>query len=279
MKTGTNQVAFEKKTALGPLSAHSLLRFIRSAWSASCGSSAWPGLKEFVPEPIKDPKTYGLAPPAVEITVVTDKGEQTLFLGARQDHECYARQGDQGPVVQMDSLILDLFTSPLESVAALRQNPLWENVRGVFPTYLEDRRLWTGDIKDVASLTWGPPGKTWTAAKSGEDYKLAGPDRQELRQPAMRLELILLKLRELEVERLLPGKTESQAKYSVDLRNAKGESLFRLEDLGVQNGQEQVRYTLAGESPKEALVSKAAYDQWQNDMVLLAVAPPAPGTK
>ncbi len=279
VKTGTNQVAFEKKdgawTFVGtqpfkiyPERLERLLRFISLA-----------RVKEFVPEPIKDPKTYGLAPPAVEITVVTDKGEQTLFLGARQDHECYARQGDQGPVVQMDSLILDLFTSPLESVAALRQNPLWENVLGVFPTYLEDRRLWTGDIKDVASLTWGPPGKTWTAAKSGEDYKLAGPDRQELRQPAMRLELILLKLRELEVERLLPGKTESQAKYSVDLRNAKGESLFRLEDLGVQNGQEQVRYTLAGESPKEALVSKAAYDQWQNDMGPLAVAPPAPGTK
>ena len=279
VKTGANQVAFEKKdgawTFVGtrpfkiyPERLERLLRFVSLA-----------RVKEFVPEPLKDLKTYGLAPPAVAITVVTDKGDQTLSLGARKDSECYARQGDQGPVVLMDNLLLDLLTSPLESVAGLRQNPLWENVRGVFPTYLEDRRLWTGDIKDVVSLAWGPPGKTWTAAKSGEDYQLTGPDRQELRQPAMRLELILLKLRELEVDRLLTGKSEGQVKYSVELRNAKGESLFRLEDLGVQNGQEKVRYTLAGESPQEALVLKAAYDQWQKDMVQLAVPPSSPGPK
>ena len=279
VKTGTTQVAFEKKDGawalvgrepfkVYPERLERLLRFISLA-----------RIKEFVPEPVKDPKTYGLAPPAVEITVVTDKGEQSLSLGARKDNECYARQGDQGPVVLMENLLLDLFTSPLQSVAGLRQNPLWENVHGVFPSYLEDRRLWTGDIKDVSSLTWGPPGKAWTAAKAEEVYKITGPDRQEIKQPAMRLELVLLKLRELEVERLVTDKTEGPAKFVVELRNAKGEALFRLEELAPADGQMKVRYAAAGQPPREALVAKAPYDQWRKDMEQLSVPPPAPPAK
>ncbi len=150
----------------------------------------------------------------------------------------------------------------------------------MFPTYLEDRRLWTGEVKDVMSLTWGPPEKTWTAAKSGDFYQLTGPDKQELRQPAIRLELALLKLRELEVETLVPpGKPENPAKNSLELRNASGQSLFRLEELGPANGQVKVRYAKGGEPPKEALISRSAYEQWQKEMALLIVMPPASGNK
>ena len=280
VKTGASQVDLEKKDGswtlvnrgpfkIFPDRLERLLRFISLA-----------RVKEFVPEPVKDLKSYGLAPPALEITVVTDKGEQSLSLGNRQEGECYARQGDQRPVVLMENLLLDLFTSPLESVAGLRQNPLWEHVRGTFPNYLEDRRLWTGEVKDVASLTWGPPEKSWTAAKSEDFYKLTGPDKQELRQPAVRVELALLKLRDLEVERLLSaGPQENKVQYLVDLRNAGGQTLFRLEELGPSDGQIKVRYTAGGESPREALVSKSAYDQWQKEMALLAMPPPSPGNK
>jgi hypothetical protein len=280
VKIGANQVALEKKdnswTIVGrepfkiyPDRLERLLRFISLA-----------RVKEFAPEPLKDLKTYGLAPPALELTVVTDKGEQTLSVGARKQEECYARQGDQGPVVLMESLLLDLFTSPLESVAGLKHNPLWEHVRGAFPNYLEDRRLWTGEVKDVAGLTWGPPEKTWTAAKTEDFYKFTGPDKQELRQPAVRVELALLKLRELEVERPLSSPTsEDKAKNSVELRNAGGQTLFRLEELGLANGQVKVRYLTGGGSPREALVSKPAFDQWQKEMSQLAAAPPSTGNK
>lgn len=280
VKTGSAQVVLEKKDGAwtmvgqGPFKIYPdrlerLLRFISLA-----------RVKEFVPEPAKDLKTYGLTPPALEITVVTDKGEQGLSLGSRKQDECYARQGDQGPVVLMENLLLDLFTSPLESVAGLKQNPLWENVRGVFPNYLEDRRLWTGEVNDVASLTWGPPHKTWTATKSEDFYKLTGPDKQELRQPAIRVELPLLKLRELEVERLVsPGNPENKAKNFVELRNGAGQTLFRLEELSASNGQVTVRYTVGGEPPREALVLRPAYEQWQKEVALITVPPPSSGKK
>jgi hypothetical protein len=233
-----------------------------------------------VPGPPKDLKTYGLEPPALEITVGTGKGEQHLFLGSRKKDECYARQGDQAPVVLMESLLLDFFTVPLESVAGLKQNPLWENVRGLFPIYLEDRRLWTGEVKDVASLTWGSPEKTWTAARDGDFYKLTGPDKKEIRQPAIRLELALLKLRELEAERPLSSVNSGEkGKNFLYLRGADGKTLFRLDDLGVVNGQVKVRYTRGAESPREALVAKTAYDQWQKDMEQFTIPPPSPGKK
>jgi hypothetical protein len=280
VKIGVNQVALEKKgdawELLGrepfkiyPDRLQSLLRYISLA-----------RVKEFVPPPLKDLKTYGLAPPALEITVVTDKGEQSLALGSRHQAECYARQGEQGPVVLIESLLLDFFTSPLESVAGLRQNPLWEHVHGAFPNYLQDRRLWTGEAKDVAGLTWGPPGKIWTAAKSGDMYKLDGPDKQELKQPAIRVELALLKLRDLEVDRLAPAEhPDNKAKNTVVLKNAAGQAIFHLDDIGAANGQVMVRYSAAESAPREVLVLKTAYDRWQKDMTQLTVPPPASETK
>jgi hypothetical protein len=280
VKTGSTQVVLEKKgnswtwngredVKIYPDRLERLLRFLSLA-----------RVKEFVPGPPKDLKTYGLEPPALEITVGTDKGEQHLFLGSRKKDECYARQGDQAPVVLMESLLLDFFTVPLESVAGLKQNPLWENVRGLFPIYLEDRRLWTGEVKDVASLTWGSPEKTWTAARDGDFYKLTGPDKKEIRQPAIRLELALLKLRELEAERPLSSVNPGEkGKNFLELRGADGKSLFRLDDLGVVNGQVRVRYTRGAESPREALVAKTAYDQWQKDMEQFTIPPPSPGKK
>jgi hypothetical protein len=276
VKTGSTQVVLEKKgkswTWVGhenvkiyPGRLESLLRFLSLA-----------RVKEFVPGPAKDLKTYGLAPPALEVTVVTDKGEEHLFLGSRKKDECYARRGNQTPVVLTGGFLLDFFTVPLENMADLKNNPLWEHVRGVFPNYLEDRRLWTGEVKDVAGLTWGSPEKTWTAAKSGDFYKTTGPDKKEVRQPAIRFELALLKLRGMEAERQLssvnPG---DKGKNSLELRGADGKTLFRLEELGAANGQVKVRYVMGAGSSKEALVSKPAYDQWQKDMEQLTVPPPS----
>jgi hypothetical protein len=280
VKTGSTQVVLEKKgnswTWVGkadvkiyPDRLARLLRYLSLA-----------RVKEFVPGSPKDLKTYGLEPPALEITVGTDKGEQHLFLGSRKKDEVYARQGNQAPVVLTESLLSDFFTVPLESVAGLKQNPAWENVRGLFPIYLEDRRLWTGEVKDVASLTWGTPEKTWTASKSGDFYNLTGPDKKEVRQPAVRLELALLKLRELEAERQLSSVNPGEKAINfLEFRGADGKNLFRLDDLGVVNGQVKVRYTRGAEPPREALVAKTAYDQWQKDMEQFTVAPPSPEKK
>jgi hypothetical protein len=280
VKTGSTLVVLEKKdhawTWVGrenvKIDGDRLERLLRYLSMAR--------VKEFVPGPTKDLKTYGLAPPALEVAVATDKGEQSLFLGSRKQDECYARQGDQAPVVLTESLLLDFFTVPLENVASLKSNPLWEHVRGVFPIYLEDRRLWTGEVKDVAGLSWGSPGKIWTAARSGEFYKFTGPDKKEVRQPAVRVELVLLKLRDLEAERQLSSvNPDDKAKSSLELRGADGKTFFRLEELGVANDQIKVRYTRGAESPREALVAKTAYEQWQKDMEQLTMPPPTPEKK
>ncbi len=231
-------------------------------------------VKEFVTDAPKDLELYGLAPPSLEVTVVTDKGEQRLSLGSRRNELCYAKRGDRASVILMENLLLDLFTAPMEKVVALQKNPQWSHVRGTFPQYLEDRRLWTGEVKDVAALTWGPPGKTWTATKDKDFFQLKGPGNQELRQPAIRLELALLKLRDLEFDQPgVPGKPEAKGKNSLELRDAAGQTLFRLEELNVVNNQVKVRYTVRGASPREALVSRQTYGQWQKEMEQLTTPP------
>ena len=234
-------------------------------------------VREFVDDVPQNLNKYGLAPPELEITVVADKGEQRLFLGSRKKEDCYARRGGQGPVFLMENLILDLFTAPLESVAALQKNPLWAEVRGSFPQYLEDRRVWTGEVKNVAAFTWGPPEKTWTAARDKDFFKITGPDNQEVRQPAVRVELALLKLRDLEVESLsTSGASEAKPKNTFVLRDKTGQTIFRLEELGEAQGLMKVRYAADNQAPRESLVSRKAYEQWQQGLAQLASPPPAP---
>lgn len=235
-------------------------------------------VKEFVADAPQDLRTFGLAPPAVEITVVTNKGEQRLSLGARKKDDCYARKGDKAPVVLMESLILDLLTSPLESVASLKKNPLWANLRGTFPQYLEDRRLWTGEVSAVSVFTWGPPGKTWTASKDKDFFNLTGPNKNKVRQPAALVELALLKLRDLEGKRRgTPGPQEDHAVYSVELKDAGGKNLFRLEEFTADADLVTVRFATGADQPQGAQVLKAAFDQWRQDMERLTK--PLPGSK
>jgi hypothetical protein len=276
VKTGDKQVVLEKKGDTWHWAGRENFKIYSDRLERLLRFVSLARVKDFVSDAPKDLGAYGLAPPVLEITVVTDKGEQRLLLGARKKDECYARRGDQGPVVLMENLLLDLLTSPLESVAALQKNPLWAQVRGSFPQYLEDRRLWIGEVKDVARLTWGPPEKTWKGARDKDFFKFTGPGGKEVRQPATRLELALLKLRELEVERLVTlSNSAAKVKNSVELQNKEKQTLFRLEELGVSNGQVEVRYSAGEASPREGLVSRKAYDQWHKEMEQLAVPPPS----
>jgi hypothetical protein len=282
VKAGSTQVVLEKKDRSWTWVGHENVKIDGDRLARLLRYLSLARVKEFVPGPTtaKDLKTYGLAPAAIEITVTTDKGDQSLYLGSRKKDECYARQGDQAPVVLTENLLLDFFTAPLDKVAELKNNPLWANARGIFPNYLEDRRLWTGEVKDVASLSWGSPEKTWTATKSGEFYKLICPDKKEVRLPAVRVELVLLKLRDLEAETQLPSvNPQEKAKNFLELRGADGKTLFRLEELGTANDQVTVQYTRGAESPKGALVAKTTYEQWQKDLDQLTVPPPSPEKK
>lgn len=280
VKTASTQVVLEKKDRTWTWVGHEQVKIDQDRLERLLRYLSLARAREFVPGPItgKDLKTYGLAPPALEITVATDKGEQSLLLGSRKQNECYARQGEQAPVVLTENLLLDFFTEPLEKVAGLKSNPLWEHVRGVFPAYLEDRRLWSGEVKDVASLSWGSKELTWTAAKEGDFYKLTGPDNKEVRQPALRVELVLLKLRDLEAAIQLPSvNPQEKAKSFLELRSADGKTLFRLDELGVVNDQSKIRYTRGTELPKEALVARTAFEQWHQNLDRLTVPPPSPG--
>lgn len=224
-------------------------------------------VQEFAAEAPQDLSAYGLAPPAVAITVVTDKGEQRLWLGSRKKDQVYARRGDQGPVVLMEDLMLDFFTAPLESVAALQKKPLWSEVRDSFPQYLEDRRVWSGEVKEVAKFTWGPPGKTWTTVRNQDFFKVTGPDNQEARQPPVRVELALLKLRELETEGLgAAGTPKPRVNYSLEMWDQSAKKIFRLEKLGQTKNRVKVRHASGAQAPRVSLVSRQAYEQWQQNM-------------
>jgi hypothetical protein len=276
VKAGNTTVVLEKKDNKWTWAGREQTRIYQDRLERLLRFISLARIKDFVADAPKDVSPYGLAPPLAEITLETNKGEHRLLLGARKKDECYARQGDQGPVILMENLLLDLLTVPLESVAGLQKTPLWERVKGAFPSYLEDKRLWTGEVKEVAKLTWGPPDKTWTAVKNGEFYQLTGPDQQERRLPAIRVELALLKLRELEAERLLPPvNPDEQFASSVELWDGAGKILFRLDELGAANGQVKVRFAMGADPRKEALISGAAYNQWQKDLEQLTAAPPA----
>jgi hypothetical protein len=96
-----------------------------------------------------------------------------------------------------------------------------------------------------------------------------------VRQPALRVELALLKLRDLEFDRLAtPVGPEAQGKNLVELRDAKGQTLFRMEELGPADKQVKVRFAAQGAAPREALVSRQAYGQWQKDLEQLTAPPP-----
>lgn len=224
-------------------------------------------IREFVADPPRDLKPYGLAPPLLEITVVTTQGEQHLAVGSRKNDLCYARRGERPHLLLIENLLLDLFTTPLEKVAGLEQNPLWSQVRGVFPHYLEDRRLWTGEVKEVASLSWGPPGKTWTAVKEQDSFILQGPEGKQGRRPATQVEMALLRLRDLEAETPEnPAISGSPAQSVVELQNAAGERLFRLEELEISPPRVRLRFQVAASPVKETWIREDSYRQWQREL-------------
>jgi len=89
------------------------------------------------------------------------------------------------------------------------------------------------------------------------------------------VELALLQLRELESEgRGASGAPEAQVQYSLELQDASGQTIFRLEEVGQAEGKVRVRCVSDNQAPRESLMAPKAYEQWQQDMQQLTTPPP-----
>jgi len=216
---------------------------------------------EFPAAPPSDLQAAGLAPQArMEVTIASPQGSESLDLGSQTPNGVYARRGAQGPVVLVAR---DLPEKIQQGVANL-----------------EDRRLWTGLIPEVGQVAWGPPGQTWTARREGEGWKITGPNRAAVQQPAYRLEMALNGLQRLESSRLvnLPqAGAPATPVFVVDLSDQTGKPLFHLEQLGnLAKGQAEteVRATSGG-TTVTAVIPPEAFARWQEEMTRLTAPPPA----
>ena len=101
----------------------------------------------------------------------------------------------------------------------------------------EATSLWSGPLMEVHKVVWGTPGKTWTATKGTDFWKLTGPDKAEIKQSAPRVELALANFQNLEYSSLLPqAGAPGNAAFILEFFDGAGKSLFRLEELA-QPGQ------------------------------------------
>ena len=141
-------------------------------------------------------------------------------------------------------------------------------------TSLEDRRLWSGAIPAVHQVVWGPPGKTWTARKDQDAWKITGPGGQEVRQPTVKVETGLWKFTQLEYRHLVPAITSPAKKESfrLEIYDEGGKPLMSLEEWGRAGDQVEVR-TRAGDQSLVGLMPNKEYQEWQGEMAKLA----APG--
>jgi hypothetical protein len=209
--------------------------------------------RTFLEPPPKQLAALGLVPDhRTEITVVTPAGDQTLWLGTQKDDTVYGRIGAGGPVVLVDAALAIEADKTLAS--------------------LEDRRLWPGDILAVQQVVWGPPGKTWTARKDQNTWKITGPGRAETQQPAVRLEMALWDFQKLEGEPLrLPAGAAPSPTFVLELLDKAGKPLLHLEEVGAQGKDRLKIRTGEGKAAVTALIPLAPFRQWQEEMRRLTV--------
>jgi hypothetical protein len=211
--------------------------------------------KNFLEPPPKNLAALGLVPDRqTEITVATPAGDQTLWLGAKKDDAVYARLGAGGPVVLADAALAGEVDKTLAS--------------------LEDRRLWSGAIPAVHQVVWGPPGKTWTARKDQDAWKITGPDQAATQQPAVRLEMALWNFQKLEGEKTLPpgGAPTGPPAFVLELLDQAGKPLLHLEEVGARGKDRLMVRTREGPATAPALIPLAPFRQWQEEMHRLTAA-------
>jgi hypothetical protein len=145
---------------------------------------------------------------------------------------------------------------------------------------LEDRRLWSGSIAAVHQVVWGPPGKTWTARKDQESWKITGPDQAATQQPAARLELALWNFQKLEELNILSSRYAPKGPpvFVLELLDQAGKPLLHLEEVRAQGKDRLAVRTGEGKTTSTALIPQAPFRQWQAEMQRLTVAAEPAGT-
>jgi hypothetical protein len=215
-------------------------------------------IMDFHPTPPKDPKATGLAPrPRIEVTLVTAKGTESLFLGGASVKGNYARLGTHGPLLQVKREVSDQIAKTLAG--------------------LEDHRLWSGDIMAVHRMVWGAPGKTWTAVKEKNSWKITGPKQAAFKKSGPEVEWALIGFQKLEFSNLLPKVPAlNPVAFTVEFFDGAGKSLFRLEE-GNKAEKTGVRVlTKAGDTTAGAVVPPKGLADWQKQMNRLSTPPPKP---
>ena len=216
-------------------------------------------ISDFLAQPPGDLKAAGLAPQAqTEVTLVTGKGPESLLLGAQKGEGFYARKGAAGAVVLVNR---DLGQEIAQAVSTL-----------------EDRRLFTGALSEVHKVVWGPPAKLWTAVKEDQSFKITGPEKAEVRQPAARMDMALWQLQNLEYDRILPatGPAPGTPAYKLELFDGAGKSLFLLEDLG-KGGKDEVEVlSRLGDKSLGLAVARPKFQGLQDGLARLTSPPPQP---
>jgi hypothetical protein len=215
-------------------------------------------IMDFNPTPPKDPKATGLAPrPKIKVTLATPKGTESLFLGGASVKGNYARLGSHGPLLQVRREVSDRIAKALAG--------------------LEDRRLWSGKIMAVHRMVWGAPGKTWTAVKEKNTWKITGPNQAAFKKSGPEVEWALISFQKLEYSSLLPKPPAPKpATFTVEFFDGAGKPLFRLEEAG-KPGKTGVRVlTKARGATTGALVPPKSLADWQKQMNRLSTPPPKP---
>jgi hypothetical protein len=207
----------------------------------------------------KDLRAAGLAPQAkTEVTLVTPKGAESLFLGAGtgSGSEVYARQGGQGQVVKAGKELP-------EQIAKAASN-------------LEERRLWAGNAAEVGKVVWGPPGKTWTAMRDQGAWKVIGPDQAEFTQSPRLAEQAIRNFQNLEYSSLLPqAGAAGKESYLVEFLGVADKPLFRLEAFGKKGEAGVETRTMTGDATMTAVIPQQNLAQWQAEMDRLTKPPPS----
>lgn len=206
----------------------------------------------------KDLRAAGLAPQAkTEVTLVTPKGAESLFLGAGTGSEIYARLGPQGQVVKVGKGL------PEQIARAV--------------TTLEDRRLWTGSVAEVGKVVWGLPGRTRTAVREANFWKISGPDQAEAQQAVTRFQMGITSFQRLEYSSSLPQTgAAGKESYLVEFLGLGDKPIFRLEEVGKKGETELIVRTKSGETMGAAVIPRKDFVRWQQEMDRLSTPPANP---
>lgn len=199
--------------------------------------------QEFVAEKADDLKKFGLAPsPALRLTLLTGKQEETLLVGSKQGEQYYAQISGTAPIILVDKSLIEKLPVSYDS--------------------LEDRRLWAGQEAEVQKVVWGVPDKQLTAVRDKDGWNIQAPDKPAQQQTAMKFSLAFWRLKEMEFTRLLPVETIKDTKplFSLQLLAGEEKPLFRLEEFPGEKDQARVTFA-QGEKSLAALIPAKALSE------------------